>query len=60
MVSARIERREKGYMMERLKVLGYVILHTRQLDMVLSGAGTARWYVEQMLKELSTVVDAHD
>jgi len=60
MVSARIEREEKGYMMERLKVLGYVILHTRQLDMVLSGAGPARWYVEQMLKDLSTVVDVHD
>ena len=60
MVSARIERREKGYMMERLKVLGYLILHTRQLDMVLSGTGKARWYVEQMLKDLSTLVDVHD
>jgi pyruvate,water dikinase len=57
MLSARLERREKDYLAERLKVLGYLILHTRQLDMVLSDPGRVRWYVEEMLKEISTFVE---
>jgi pyruvate,water dikinase len=57
MLSARLERREKDYLVERLKVLGYLILHTRQLDMVLSDPGRVRWYGEEMLKELSTFVE---
>lgn len=60
MVSARIERQEKGYTMDRLKVLGYLILHTRQLDMVLSDAWTVRCYAEQMFKELSSMVEIPD
>ena len=56
-ISARLERQEKDCLTERLKVLGYLILHTRQLDMVLSDPGRVRWYVEEMLKELSTIVE---
>ncbi len=57
MISARIERRETGYMMDRLKVLGYILLHTRQLDMVLSNPGRVRHYAEEMLEEISTFVE---
>jgi pyruvate,water dikinase len=60
MISARLERQEKDYLTERLKVLGYLILHTRQLDMVLSDPGRVRWYVEEMLKDLSTIVELPD
>jgi pyruvate,water dikinase len=57
MISARIERQGKGYMMERLKVLGYILLHTRQLDMVLSDPARVRRCAEEMMKELSTFVE---
>ncbi len=57
MISARIERQGKSYIMERLKVLGYLLLHTRQLDMVLSDPARVRQYFEGMMKELSTIVE---
>jgi pyruvate, water dikinase len=56
MLSARLERQEKGYLIDRLKVLGYLILHTRQLDMVLSDTGRVNWYKDQMLNEISTLL----
>jgi pyruvate,water dikinase len=55
MLSARLERQEKTCLIDRLKVLGYLILHTRQLDMVLGDAGRVNWYRDKMLKELSTL-----
>ena len=60
MISARLERREKGYLVERLKVLGYLILHTRQLDMVLADSGRVNWYLDKMLKELSGFIELPD
>ena len=60
MISARLERREKGYLVERLKVLGYLILHTRQLDMVLADSGRVNWYLDKMLKELSGFIEIPD
>jgi pyruvate,water dikinase len=60
LLSARLERQEKELLKERLKVLGYLILHTRQLDMVLSDQGRVNWYLEEMLKEISTFVTIPD
>jgi pyruvate,water dikinase len=54
LLSARLERQDKDIITQRLKVLGYLILHTRQLDMVLSDQGRVQWYFEEMLKEIST------
>ncbi|MBA4392962.1 MAG: pyruvate, water dikinase [Desulfobacca sp.] len=56
LLSARLERQEKELLKERLKVLGYVILHTRQLDMILADQGRVNWYLEEMMKEISTFV----
>jgi pyruvate,water dikinase len=56
MLSARLERQEKKIITDRLKVLGYLILHTRQLDMILSDPEKVDRQVEHMLKEISTFV----
>jgi len=40
-----------------LKVLGFLILHTRQLDMVLGDPGKVQGYQEQMIQQISTFVD---
>jgi len=56
LLSARLERQEKETLKDRLKVLGYLILHTRQLDMILSDSGKVDWQVKTMLKEISTFV----
>ncbi|HME46246.1 MAG TPA: PEP/pyruvate-binding domain-containing protein [Syntrophorhabdales bacterium] len=59
-LSARLERQENEYMTKGLKVLGYLILHTRQLDMVLSDPARVTWYAEEMLGEVSTFVEVPD
>jgi pyruvate, water dikinase len=55
-LSARLERQEKALLKDRLKVLGYLILHTRQLDMILGDHSRVNWYLEEMLKEISSFV----
>jgi pyruvate,water dikinase len=55
-LSARLERQEKELLKDRLKVLGYLILHTRQLDMILGDHSRVKWYLEEMLKEISSFV----
>jgi pyruvate,water dikinase len=55
-LSARLERQDKELLKERLKVLGYLILHTRQLDMILGDQARVNWYVEEMLKDISSFV----
>ena len=54
---ARLERQEIPFLKERLKVLGHLVMHTRQLDMVLSNSGRVNKYLEEMLKELSSFVN---
>jgi pyruvate,water dikinase len=57
LLSARLERQEKETLKERLKVLGYLILHTRQMDMILSDPGKVSRHKEEMLKEIATFVE---
>jgi pyruvate, water dikinase len=60
LLSARLERQDKEVLADRLKVLGYLILHTRQLDMVLSDPLKVNQYIDEMLKEISTFVKIPD
>ena len=54
---ARVEGYEMAYMLERLNILGYLIMHTRQLDMVLGDPGKVQGYQEQMIQQISTFVE---
>jgi pyruvate,water dikinase len=60
LLSARLERQDREIITDRLKVLGYLILHTRQLDMVLSDPGKVDRQVEAMLKDISTFTKIPD
>jgi len=48
------------FLKERLKVLGHLVMHTRQLDMVLSSSGRVNKYLEKIVKELSSFVDVSE
>ena len=56
-LSARLERQDHFRLSQGLKVLGFLILHTRQLDMVLGDPGQVQGYREQMIQQISTFVD---
>jgi len=53
---ARLEGYEKDFLVERLKVLGYVTMHTRQLDMIMANQAKVNYYIEQHLKDIRSFV----
>jgi len=55
-IFARMEGHDRDYMMEHLKVLGHIIVHTRQLDMVMFNETMVDWYYKEMLKGIESFV----
>ncbi len=55
-VFARLEGHDQDYLKERLKVLGHIIIHTRQLDMVMFNDAMVNWYYKDMLKGIESFV----
>ncbi len=53
---ARTDARDQGYMESRLKILGYLMIHTRQLDMVMSKPKEIERYRSKFLKDIELVV----
>jgi pyruvate,water dikinase len=53
---ARLEGYAMDIMIDRLKVLGYLTMHTRQLDMIMSNDSTVQHYRVKMFSELETLL----
>ena len=53
---ARIEGRSQDYMEERLRILGYLIMHTRQLDMVMSNEAEVRRYRAKFAADIQSLL----
>jgi len=53
---ARLEGHDQDYLKERLKVLGHIMTHTRQLDMVMFNDAMVNWYYKDMLKGIESFV----
>jgi pyruvate,water dikinase len=55
-VTARLEGYNQEVMKEKLKILGYLLIHTRQLDMVMSNDASCQQFKSKLLADISTVV----
>jgi pyruvate,water dikinase len=55
-VFARLEGRDQDFMRERLRVLGYLIIHTRQLDMIMSNDASANSHWLRIMSDLRSLV----
>ena len=53
---ARIEGFEMAYMLDRLKILGYLTLHTRQLDMIMTKRSRVDYYRDKMRADIRTLI----
>ncbi len=51
-MNANIEGYDQFSTIKRLKVLGYLTMHTRQLDMIMSNPARAAFYKEKLLKDI--------
>lgn len=59
-LTARIEKRPREYLEERLMVLGYLLIHTRQIDMVMADEEVRDQYRVKILADLATILPNHN
>jgi len=53
---SRIEGHDKDYMTKRIAILGYLTLHTRQLDMIMSNRAKVNYYRSKIIKDIDEVI----
>jgi pyruvate,water dikinase len=53
---ARIEGQGKDYMLKRVEVLGYLALHTRQLDMIMANPAHVSYYREKYRRDIERLL----
>ena len=57
-LTARLEKMEAPFLLERLKILGYLLIHTRQIDMVMGDSGMVAHYRRKIAADLETIMTA--
>jgi len=55
-LAARVEGQAKDFMLDRIKILGYLSLHTRQLDMIMSNKAKVNYYRSKINKDIREVI----
>jgi pyruvate,water dikinase len=53
---ARLEAESKDYMLSRLRILGYITIHTRQLDMIMLNEADVQYYAEKINRDLEKLL----
>ncbi len=55
-LTARLEKMEAPFLLERLKVLGYLLIHTRQIDMVMEDRAMVAHYRQKINMDLESLL----
>ena len=55
-MTARIEKRRKEFILPRLKIIGYLLMHTRQLDMVMDQPGMVNRYLNKISSDIELIL----
>ena len=55
---ARVEGHQMDYMKQRLEILGYLTLHTRQLDMIMTNNAAMSHYKLKIEKDIRNILDS--
>ncbi|MBU2513980.1 pyruvate, water dikinase [bacterium] len=53
---ARLENLDHEYMKERLVILGYLLIHTRQIDMIMLNNTAVSYYKSKFEKDINTIL----
>ena len=53
---AKAESRRHGFILDRLRILGYLLVHTRQIDMAMADRGAADALREKMLADIRAML----
>jgi len=55
-LTARVEKRPIEFLEQRLQILGYLVQHTRQIDMVMNNQVSVNQYRKKFLTEINTIL----
>ena len=56
-LTARVDRGDEQAVTDQLKILGYLVIHSRQLDMVMTDAGALRFYRDTFIQEIKDMLN---
>lgn len=55
-LASRLENHDMAHMEKQMEILGYLTLHTRQLDMIMANAGAVSYYGKKLRKDIETLI----
>jgi len=50
---ARIDKREQSAMIHKLKIIGYITIHSRQLDMIMANGSSVNYYRKKFRRDIA-------